>query len=109
MSRLNQLVQFIREAGSPRESSHERNSAFSYKSETHAAGMGFAAGFIAGATGETRLIGVVVGIAVYANRGDSVLQARVVNDLRAEPHYALGAIPLGYVVGTAVSGVGVAL
>lgn len=101
---LEYLIAFAKTAGAPRESSTERNGAFSYKSETHAAGLGIAAGFASTAHGETKLLSLVYGAAIYGKvQGDGGQRKRLWQDIRREPHYAVSGIVVGSVLGSGVS------
>jgi len=96
---LRALITLLRQAGAYREDDTDRDGAFSYKSETHAAGVGAGLGFAATATGQTRLLGLVVSMALYGRRGETTLDQTIVADVQAEPHYALGGLLLGALVG----------
>lgn len=97
------LIAFAKTAGQPTEADTERNGAFSYKSETHAAGLGIAAGFASTAHGETKLLSLVYGAAIYGKVQESSGQRRRLwQDIRKEPHYALGGVVTGAVLGTLV-------
>jgi hypothetical protein len=98
MTFLESIIAFIKPAGVPTESDSDRDGFLSYKSETHAAGLGLAAGFFATAHGETQLLALVYGAAVYGKAYEASGQRRRLwTDVRSEPHYALG----GAVVGAA--------
>ncbi|MFD1515649.1 hypothetical protein ACFSBT_20410 [Halomarina rubra] len=98
---LSKLIQFIREAGSASEASHDRDGFLSNHAETHAIGMGLSLGFAAGALNQLSLVGVVVSLAVYGRAGETNLDAKIVEDVRQEPHYALGALVVGVLLGVA--------
>lgn len=100
-SLLEALITVAKQAGQPTEADTKRDGAFSYKSETHAAGLGIAAGFASTAHGETKLLSLVYGAAVYgksqeANDGQ---RRRLWTDIRREPHYALGGVVTGSILG----------
>ena len=92
-------LDFFRQAGAVSESDTERDGAFSYHAETHAAGIGAGVGVTAAATGEYRLAGVVVSMAFGTNRGETALDPKVIEDIRQEPHYALGGLVAGVTLG----------
>lgn len=104
VSVLDRVISFFEGMGQPEERDTRRNGFMSYAGETHAAGMGIAAGFILTATGDTKLLSVVYGAAVYgrANQRNGKRRA-IVNDIRDEWHYALGGIVFGAVLGAIVS------
>lgn len=95
-----QIVELVAHAGAATEAETPRNGAFSYHAESHAAGMGVAAGWFATATGKKGLLGTVYGAAVYGRaRGESGKRARILRDIAQEPHYALGGVVVGAVLG----------
>lgn len=101
---LESLIAFLKAAGQPTEADTTRDGAFSYKSETHAAGLGIAAGFASTAHGQQRLLSIVYAAAVYgkaqeANQGQ---RRRLWTDVRHEPHYALGGVVAGSMLGVLV-------
>jgi len=93
----------LREAGAKTEAATDRDGAFSYKSETHSFAVGAGLGVAAGATGRTRLIGAVVGLAVYGSAGETKLDTAIARDVRTEPHYAVSGLGLGVFLGAVVS------
>lgn len=93
------LTRFGRQAGAATESDTDRSGFLSYHAETHALGVGLAAGFYYGATGDKRLMAAIVGIALAAERGATALDPKIVDDIRSEPHYALVGVIPGYVLG----------
>lgn len=100
---LSALLAWVREAGAASEADTERDGAFSYAAESHAAGLGLAAGWFATATGRLDLLGVVYAAAVYGRahaRHDG--RAEVFRDVAEEPHYALGGVVVGAAFGTVV-------
>ncbi|WP_167599521.1 hypothetical protein [Halorussus marinus] len=100
MTLLETAVAFVKSAGQPTESDSERDGFLSYKSETHAVGLGIAAGFFATAHGETQLLALVYGAAVYGKAYEASGQRRRLwKDVRSEPHYALGGAVAGSVFG----------
>lgn len=100
---LEALIAFAKTAGQPTEASTERDGAFSYKSETHAAGLGIAAGFASTAHGETKLLSLVYAAAVYGKAQEANGQRRRLwTDVKKEPHYAVGGVVTGSVLGVLV-------
>ncbi|QLG47907.1 hypothetical protein [Natrinema halophilum] len=99
---VSRALRVFREAGAPSEESTDRNGAFSYHAETHAAGVGIGVGAAAGATGDYRIVGAIVALAFGLNRGPSLSSARIGEDIKQEPHYALGGLALGLLIGTFV-------
>lgn len=96
---LSRVVRLFRQAGAKDESSYDRDGAFSYHAETHAAGVGLGVGAAAGATGDYSYVGTIVGIAFVANRGETLSDPKITEDVRQEPHYALGGLALGLLIG----------
>lgn len=97
---LETLITFAKTAGQPTEASTERDGAFSYKSETHAAGLGIAAGFAVTAHGDRKLLSAVYAAAIYGKAQEANGQRRRLwEDVKREPHYALGGVVTGSVLG----------
>lgn len=101
---MKRLVRFIERAGAEGEDDFEGNGFLSYHAETHAIGMGVAAGWWYGAEGTTELLGLVYAAAVngeaHARNGK---RRRILRDIVQEPHYALGGVVLGAVLGSLTS------
>lgn len=99
-SPLEYIIAIIKSAGQPTEADSERDGFLSYKSESHAAGMGIAAGFYYGAEGNTRLLSLVYTGAVYGTAKEKNGQrGRIWRDIVKEPHYALGGVIVGVLLG----------
>jgi len=104
----------VREAGAKSESATDRDGAFSYKSETHAAALGFGAGLVsallvlfkmpeASPLPAVAVVAWALGIRKVPKSADPH-----VRDIAREPAYAVGAVALGFVVtfgASTVSGV----
>jgi len=101
---LGRLLAFARQAGAKQESDTSRDGAFSHHAETHAFGVGFGVGAAATATGDARYVGAVVAIAFGANRGATLSDSKITEDVREEPHYALAGVGLGLLAGVQVGG-----
>ncbi|WP_135830649.1 hypothetical protein [Halorussus halobius] len=101
MTLVDSLVAVIKSAGQPTEADSQRDGFLSYKSESHALGLGLAAGFFATAHGETRLLALVYAAAVYGRsvEANSGQRRRLWTDIRTEPHYALGGAVAGSAFG----------
>lgn len=93
----------LAEAGAPHEKTHERDGAFSYHAETHAAGLGFGLGMAASSGvlgGEAKLyIGALLAAAFGLNRGPQLKSKKIVVDVEEEPHYFIGGLGLGLLLG----------
>jgi hypothetical protein len=101
---LKRLIRFSKQAGAVDEESFDRNGFLSYHAETHAAGMGIAAGWWYGAEGETQLLSWVYGAAVYGRaHASNGKRRRILKDIAQEPHYALGGVVVGAVLGSLTS------
>lgn len=99
------LVTIIKQAGAGSEDDTERDGAFSYHAETHAAAVGLAAGFFATATGDERFLSLILAAAVYGQaryRDKTPKRRRILQDIRQEPHYALAFAVLGALLGALV-------
>lgn len=100
MKHLDRFVAWVKAAGAPTEASHDRNGFLSYHAETHAVGMGVAAGYTAAAFSEASLLGIVYGTAVHGRiRQSEGKRRRIIADVRQEPHYALGGVVVGGLLG----------
>lgn len=96
MKHIDRLVRFVKSAGAASEAATDRNGFLSYHAETHAVGLGVAAGFAAVAWGRESLLSLVYAAAVHGRVGQSDgKRRRVVKDCRQEPHYCLGGIVMG--------------
>jgi len=95
------IKSFVASAGAKTESASKRDGFLSYHAESHALGMGIAAGWFFAATGRTELLGMVYAAAVYgkAHEVNGGKRRRILEDVRQEWHYALGGVVLGAVLG----------
>lgn len=99
-SALKRLIRWVKAAGAPSEDSFPRNGFLSWHAESHAAGMGIAAGYSYFAFGEVRLVGMVYAAAVYGRaHASNGKRRRIFRDITHEPHYALGGLVLGALLG----------
>ncbi|WP_254768220.1 hypothetical protein [Salinilacihabitans rarus] len=97
---LSRLVRFVREAGAPSEDDTDRDGFLSYHAESHAAGVGLGVGIAASATGDLQYAGAILAMAFGLNRGPTLSNAKITEDVRQEPHYALGGLGLGLLLGS---------
>ena len=97
------IRQRIAEAGAPSERTYKRDGAFSYHAETHSAGLGFGLGMAAssGVVGEDiqLYIGALLASAFGLNRGPQLKSKKIVVDVEEEPHYFIGGLGLGLLLG----------
>lgn len=104
VSLVERAVRFFKSAGAVDEDDYDRDGFLSYHAESHAAGMGIAAGWFLGATGRTELLSTVYGAAVYGKaQARSSKRRRILKDIVDEPHYALGGVVVGGVLGAITS------
>lgn len=97
---LKRLILRVKQAGAKKEAHTKRDGFLSYHAESHAAGMGIAAGWYATAQGSTELLGLVYGAAVYGRaHASNGKRRRILRDIVQEPHYALGGVVFGAVLG----------
>jgi len=96
---ISRIIRFLRSAGAKQESGYDRDGAFSYHAETHAFAVGAGFGAAAAATGNWQLVGGVIGLVTAANRGPELTSPKIAEDVRQEPHYALGGLVVGLIVG----------
>lgn len=100
---LSKLVRLAKQAGAASEDDYERDGAFSFHAETHAAGIGFGVGAAATATNDYRYVAALLAIAFGANRGPELSSTQVLNDCRQEPHYLLFGLAIGLALGALIS------
>lgn len=96
---ISRLIAFARHAGAQSESDYDRNGAFSYHAETHAFAIGAGFGVAAPITGKVQLVGAVIALVTAANRGPKLTSPKIGDDVRQEPHYLLGGLVAGLLVG----------
>jgi hypothetical protein len=103
---LKRVVHLIKQAGGKSEAKTKRDGFLSYHAETHAMGMGIAAGWFAAAQGSTELLGIVYAAAVYGRaHASNGKRRRILMDIVQEPHYALFGAVAGAVTGAVTSSV----
>jgi hypothetical protein len=103
MIHLDRLIRFLKGAGAAEEADTDRNGFLSYHAETHAVGMGIAAAFTAVAFNEASLLGIVYAAAVHGRvRQSTGKRRRIIADVKQEPHYALGGVVIGALLGVIV-------
>jgi hypothetical protein len=101
---LKQIIRFVKRAGSKSEEDFKGNGFLSYHAETHAAGLGIAAGWWYGAEGNTELLSLVYAAAVHGEaHARNGKRRRILRDIVQEPHYALGGVPIGAALGAMAS------
>ena len=96
--------QFIEDAGAPSEQASDRDGAFSYHAETHAFAVGAGVAWIALVTGNLQLLGLVVPAITTGLRAKDGDYGMILTDVVQEPHYALGGLLLGGLLGLPVAG-----
>lgn len=85
------LLQLVKTAGAASEDDTERDGFLSYAGETHALGTGLGVGFVAMATGRTRLLGLLLVAVLYGRQGKTALSPRLFRQLVEElPYFAVG-------------------
>lgn len=99
---LDRVFEFIRSAGASSEADTTRGGFLSYAAETHALTMGLGAGVLAGATGNERLLGLVLAAVGAAWKGKRDGKRAIVADVVREPQYAVGGLVVGLLMGLAV-------
>jgi hypothetical protein len=100
------LREWIRQAGQPTESDTARNGFLSYSAEVHALGIGLGVGWLVTVTGDTQLLAVILPAITSGLRAKNKEFSKILQDIAQEPHYCIGAIPVGGLLGWVVSGVG---
>jgi len=100
MKHLDRIITFVRTAGGASETATDRNGFLSHHTETHALGIGLAAGFTAVAFNEASLLGIVYGAAAHGRVQESEGRRRsITQDCMSEPQYALAGLVAGGVLG----------
>jgi len=97
---LKRIIQFIKAAGAKSENKSDRDGFLSYHAESHAVAVGLGAGFLFIATGEKALLGIVLPVITSALRGKNKEYSKILTDVYQEPHYAIIAVVVGYLLGT---------
>jgi hypothetical protein len=92
----------LRQAGAPSEDATDRDGAFSFHAETHAAGVGAGLGFAAVATGNVQWLALLLPAVTAGLRARQGEFGKILADVRQEPHYALGGLVAGALLGLAV-------
>lgn len=100
---LSKLLRVLKQAGAPSEESTDRDGFLSHHAETHAVGVGIGVGAAAMTIGEMRYVAALLAIAFGANRGPKISSPRIVQDIKQEPHYALGGLAVGLFLGALIS------
>lgn len=98
---IRKLIRVIRQAGAPSEGSTDRSGFLSYHAETHAVGVGLGIGWLAIVSGDLQLLGVVIPAITSGFRAKNRELGKILRDVYQEPHYALGALVAGALLGVA--------
>lgn len=101
MSLREDIIQFVKEAGSASEASYRRQGFLSQHEETHALGAGLGLGFAIGAFSILSIGGALLTFVVYGKGGDSLLEPKLREDILNERHYFIGGFGLGLFLGMA--------
>lgn len=99
------LREWIKAAGQPKESDSDRNGFLSYSAEAHAAGVGIGIGWLALVTGNMQLLAVIIPAITGGLRAKNKDYSKILKDVATEPHYALGGVVVGGMLGWLVSSV----
>ena len=97
-------IDTLRDAGASSEGDSDRNGFLSYHAESHAAGLGIGLGWLAIVTGDLQLLGLVLPAITAGLRAKNREFGKILADVRQEPHYCLGGLPLGGLLGWLVTG-----
>lgn len=95
---VNRIAEVVRQAGATDESKTTRQGFLSWKGETHALFASTALTFTILALGRVSVLGALVFITLYINRGDTIRSMAVVNDMLMERAYTYGGIVAGAVL-----------
>lgn len=97
---LSKVYKLIQEMGALEESDTDRDGFLSYSAETHAVAVGLGVGFLATASGQASLVGVIIPTISAGLRGKSADgKSKILTDVKTEPHYALGGLAAGAAAG----------
>jgi len=100
---IRKLITFIKQAGAASEQSTDRQGFLSYHAESHAVAVGLGAGFLLTLSGNGQLLGAVIGAISAGLRGESSRQpTKILTDVYQEPHYAIGGLVVGVILGALV-------
>lgn len=97
---LSILSRLVKQAGASAESDTERDGALSYSGESHAAGIGFGVGLLAGASGNYRIAGLLLASLIGVRGGDSLSSTDALADAKKELPYSAGGIAGGILLGS---------
>lgn len=89
----------VKDASAPTEAASERDGLLSYRGEWHAAGFGVGVGFAVAAAGDLRLLGPLVAAIAYGAKGQTLLSADLIRELRKESQYTFAALGAGLACG----------
>jgi hypothetical protein len=98
------LREWIKAAGQPNESNTDRDGFLSYSAEVHAVGVGLGIGFLAVATGNMQLLGVILPAITSGLRAKNREFSKILEDVYQEPHYAIAAVVVGMLLGVPFNG-----
>jgi hypothetical protein len=101
----NRIIKVVRQAGATDESKTNRQGFLSWKAETHALFASTALTFTILTLGRVSVLGALVFITLYINRGDTIRSKDVVNDILIERAYTYGGVVAGTVLALLYLGV----
>lgn len=96
---IEKIILLIKQAGAPREDTYDRDGFLSYKSESHSVGSGIGIGFMIGASGRLSILGAILTLILYGNRGEFVIDTALIKDILSELHYFLPSLVMGVIIG----------
>lgn len=96
---VSKVLAHAKYAGAVSEDEYDYNGGFSYHAESHAFAVGFGVGMGAssGLLGDQgkAFVGSVMAAAFGLNRGPQLSSAKITEDIKQEPHYALMGLGIG--------------
>ena len=95
----NTLLVIFGDASAVSEAESDRDGAFSYAGESHAATLGFSIALLAVSAGGRRVLAALVVCLLYGNRGESAIDPGLSDQLRKEVPYLVGGAVAGFLLG----------
>lgn len=102
VSLIDKVIKVIKRASAKSEESTEYDGFLSYHAESHAAGSGLGIGFMIGASGDLSVLGAILNLVLYGNRGEISFSPLLLDDILSERPYFICSIIIGVIIGLMV-------